>query len=189
MQKPCPLGRVGGWELCGSWEKGLRGLVWLGPVSTGACLAQPHPGPLVEVPPTFLAASVSVWPSLDEMLQLVWLIGPALYILAYVLVGFPGDSVVKNLPAMWETWVRSLSWEDPLEKGMATYSSIFAWRIPWTEKPGGLQSMGLQRVRHDWVANTFTLRELDPTCRNEDPVQPNKINIKFNIKEEGVAIT
>ena len=56
---------------------------------------------------------------------------------------------VKNLPAMWETWVRSLGWEDPLEEGMATPSSILAWRIPRTEEPGGLQSMGLQRVEHD----------------------------------------
>ena len=57
--------------------------------------------------------------------------------------------MVKNLPAVWETWVRSLGWEDPLEKSMATLSSILAWRIPWTEEPGGLQSMGLQRVGHD----------------------------------------
>ena len=55
--------------------------------------------------------------------------------------------MVKNLPAMWETWVRSLDREDPLEKGMATHSSTLAWRIPWTEKPGGLQSMGSQRIR------------------------------------------
>ena len=47
--------------------------------------------------------------------------------------------MVKNQPTMWETWVQSLRWEDPLEKGMATYSSILAWRIPWTEDPGGLQ--------------------------------------------------
>ena len=56
---------------------------------------------------------------------------------------------VKNLPAMWETWVRSLGWEDSLEEGMATHSSILAWRIPWTEKPGGLQSMESQRVGQD----------------------------------------
>ena len=56
---------------------------------------------------------------------------------------------VKNLPAMRQTWIRSLGWEDPLEKGMATHSSILAWSIPWTEEPGGLQSMGLQRVRHN----------------------------------------
>ena len=54
--------------------------------------------------------------------------------------------IVKNPPAMQETWVQSLGWEDPLEKGMATYSSILAWRIPWTEELGRLQSMGLQRV-------------------------------------------
>ena len=57
--------------------------------------------------------------------------------------------VVKNLPAMQETWVRSLGWEDPLEKGMATHSSVLSWRISWTEEPGGLQSMESQRVRHD----------------------------------------
>ena len=56
---------------------------------------------------------------------------------------------VKNLPAMQETQVQSLGWEDPLEKEMATHSSILAWKIPWTEEPGGLQSMGLQRVQHD----------------------------------------
>ena len=57
--------------------------------------------------------------------------------------------VVKNLPATQETWVRSLGWEDPLEEGMATHSSILAWRIPCTEEPGGPQSMGSQRVQHD----------------------------------------
>ena len=57
--------------------------------------------------------------------------------------------MVKNLPAMQETLVQSLSREDPLEKGMATHSSILAWRISWTEEPGRLQSMGLQKVRHD----------------------------------------
>ena len=56
---------------------------------------------------------------------------------------------LKRLPAMLETWVRSLGWEDPLEKEMATHSSILAWRIPWAEEPGGLKSMGLQRIRHD----------------------------------------
>ena len=57
--------------------------------------------------------------------------------------------MVKNLPAVQETCIQSLGWEDPLEKGMATHSSILAWRIPWTEDPGGLQSMGLQKVSHD----------------------------------------
>ena len=57
--------------------------------------------------------------------------------------------MVKYLPAVWETWVPSLSQEDPLGKGMATHSSILTWEIPWTEEPGGLQSMGSQRVGHD----------------------------------------
>ena len=57
--------------------------------------------------------------------------------------------MVKRLPAMWETQVQSLSWEDPLEKEMATHSNILAWKIPWTEEPGRPQSMGWQRVRHD----------------------------------------
>ena len=56
---------------------------------------------------------------------------------------------LKRLPAMQETWVRSLGWEDPLEEEMATHSSILAWRIPWTEEPGGLQSTGSQRVGHN----------------------------------------
>ena len=56
---------------------------------------------------------------------------------------------VQRLPAMWETWVRSQGREDPLEKEMATHSSILAWRIPWTEEPGRLQSMGLQKIEHD----------------------------------------
>ena len=62
--------------------------------------------------------------------------------------------MVRYLPAMRETWVWSLDWEDPLEKGMTTYSSILAWRIPWTEEPGELQPMGLQRVGQDWATNT-----------------------------------
>ena len=59
--------------------------------------------------------------------------------------------VVKNPPAMRETWVQSLGWQDPLEEGMATHSSVLAWRIPRPEEPGGLQSMGSQRVGHDWA--------------------------------------
>ena len=57
--------------------------------------------------------------------------------------------MVKNLPAMHETWVQPLGREDPLEKGMVTHSSLLAWRMPWTEEPGGLQFTGVQRVRHD----------------------------------------
>ena len=59
---------------------------------------------------------------------------------------------------MQETQVQSLVWEDLLEKGMAIHTSILAWRIPWTEEPGGLQSLGLQRVGHDWATNIFTFK-------------------------------
>ena len=64
-------------------------------------------------------------------------------------IGFPDGSVVKNLPVMQVTQVWPLSQEDPLEKAMANHSTILVWRTPWTEEPGGLQSMGSQRVRHD----------------------------------------
>ena len=65
---------------------------------------------------------------------------------------------VKRLPAMRETWVPSLGQEDPLEKEMATHSSILAWKIPWTEEPGGLQPVGSQRVRHDLVTKQQTVK-------------------------------
>ena len=71
--------------------------------------------------------------------------------------------LIKNSPAMWEIWLRSLGWEDPLEKEMATHSSMLAWRIPWTEEPGGLQSTGSQRVRHGWATNTFSFTSLKTT--------------------------
>ena len=61
--------------------------------------------------------------------------------------------MVKHLPAMWETWVRSLGWEDPLEKEMATHSSPLAWKIPWMQEPGRLQFMWSQRVGHNWVTS------------------------------------
>ena len=67
-------------------------------------------------------------------------------------MGFPGGSVVKNLPVMQETqeaWIRSLGWDDPLEKEVTTHSSILAWKILWPEEPGRLQSMRSQRVRYD----------------------------------------
>ena len=73
-------------------------------------------------------------------------------------LGFPVAQAIKNLPAMQKTQVQSLGREDPLEKGMATHSSILAWRIPWTEEPGGLQSLGSKRVGHNWATDTFTLK-------------------------------
>ena len=78
-------------------------------------------------------------------LVLGWLLGLSASLVA---------QMVKRLPTMQETRVRSLGWEDPLEKEMATHSSIHAWKIPWTEEPGGLQSIGSQRVRHDCATSS-----------------------------------
>ena len=81
-----------------------------------------------------------------------------LFFFSYLsLSSFPCSSVGKESACSAGDRVRSLGWEDPLEKEMATHSSILAWKISWTEEPGGLKSMGLQRVRHDWATNTYLL--------------------------------
>ena len=77
---------------------------------------------------------------------------------------------VKHLSTMWETRVRALGWEDPLEKEMAIHFSTIAWEIPWTEEPGRLQSMGLQRVRHDWVTS-LSLSGRYYKCQNNHQIQ------------------
>ena len=78
---------------------------------------------------------------------------------------------VKCLSTMWETQVRALGWEDPLEKETAIHSSTIAWKIPWTEEPGRLQSMGPQRVRHDWATSLSLSTFLKwQNYRNEEPV-------------------
>ena len=76
--------------------------------------------------------------------------------LSYLVASLVAQTV-KHLPAMQETRIRSLVWEDPLEKEMATHSSTLAWKIPWTEEPCRLQSMGSQRVRHDWATSLASL--------------------------------
>ena len=81
--------------------------------------------------------------------------------------------LVKNPPATWETWVPSLGWEDLPEKGMATHSSILAWRMPWTEGPGGLQPVESQRVGHNRVANTLQIHQnkwVKDTCMKMFPI-------------------
>ena len=78
---------------------------------------------------------------------------------------------------MQETHVQSLGWEEPLEKGMATHSNILAWRIPWTEEPGGLQSMQLQRVKHNWVTNMLTLVTLFNLIPTLKTLVPNMITL------------
>ena len=91
--------------------------------------------------------------------------------------------MLKNPPAMQETWVWSLGLEDPLEKGLATHSSALAWRIPWTEEPGRLQSMVSQRVRHDWVtkcghAHThIQLLTVTPVLLSPQPLASNNLLI------------
>ena len=87
--------------------------------------------------------------------SLCYTVGPCWLPCAIPLLASLVAQMVKNLPAVWETWVQSLGWEDLLEKGMETHSSILAWRIPWTEEPGRLLSMGLQRVGHDWANNMY----------------------------------
>ena len=74
------------------------------------------------------------------------------YLLSHVQTSLVAQTV-KHLPAVWEPWVRSQGWENPLEKEMATHSSTLAWKIPWTEESGGLQSQGSQKVRHDWATS------------------------------------
>ena len=75
-------------------------------------------------------------------------------------IASPVAQMVRNLPAVQETCIRSLNWEDPLEKEMATHSTILAWEILWTEEPGGLQSKDSQRAGHDWATNTVSLTAL-----------------------------
>ena len=83
------------------------------------------------------------------------------------LLGFPGGSDGEESTCnLWETWVQSLGLEDPLEEGMETHSSILAWRISWTEEPGGLQSMGSHRVGHDWSNLACMYRHEETSWRN-----------------------
>ena len=94
---------------------------------------------------------------------------------------------LKRLPAMQETWVQSLGQEDPLEKGMATHSGILAWRIPLTEEPGGLQSMGLQRVLDDRATNTLNrmrLKKLKKSTRMKNLSSLYQAVTELNLKED-----
>ena len=83
--------------------------------------------------------------------------------------------MVKNLQCR-RHWVRSLDWEDPLEKGMATHPTILAWKITWTEEPGRLQSMGSERVRHNYVTNTYTRAYSETAPWREKHLRPQEVN-------------
>ena len=98
---------------------------------------------------------VKIW-ELESLYILIYLLGK-LFDCYYCLLTSLVVQKVKRLPKMQETRVWSLVWEDPLEKKMATHSSILAWKIPWTEEPGWLLSRGSQRVGHNWVTSLFTV--------------------------------
>ena len=106
---------------------------------------------------TLRCACVNEWHALskasEELCSAVWWWPHVAYRTSLV------AQKVKRPPEMWKTWIWSLGWEDLLEKEMATHSSTLAWKIPWTEEPGRLQSMGSQRVRHNWVTSLFTLMD------------------------------
>ena len=102
-----------------------------------------------------------------EVHRFIWVWIPIYHLLAvissyrpYKIRAYLVAQMVKNLPAMQETQVWSLGWEEPLEKGRATHFSTLTWKIPWTEEPGGLQSMGLQRVGHHWTTTTTIIHIL-----------------------------
>ena len=107
---------------------------------------------------------------LNKHRKSIWWNGHPFYIYTIeyysAIKGFPVAQMENNLPAMRKTRVLSLGWEDPLEKEMATHSNILARRILWTEKPGGLQSTGSQRVRHDWATDTHTAVKKKKKRRN-----------------------
>ena len=98
-----------------------------------------------------------------HVMHISWL----LYFLFYIGIqlAFLVAQMVRNLPEMQVTWILSLDREDPLGKEMATCSSILAWRIPWAEEPGGLQSTGSQRVGHSWATNIFTFNSFKWTAK------------------------
>jgi len=106
------------------------------------------------------SAAIYWAPTMYQKMSVFWII--ELFLLK---LEFPGSWQLKNLPAVQKTRVQSQGQEGPLEKGMATHSSILVWGIPWTEEPGGLQSIGLQRVRHNWVTNTTFLLKLQQQTR------------------------
>ena len=101
--------------------------------------------------------------------------------------------MVKTLSAMQETWVWSLGQKDPLEKGMATHSSMFVWRIPWAEDPGRLQSMGFQRVRHNWATNTHTHTHThtkpNPLCTQSKGLRTRRANgVSSRPRQENINV-
>ena len=106
------------------------------------------------------------------------------HVLFPTMMAFLVAQMVKNLPAMRETWDQSWGRKDPLEKRMATHSSILTWEIPWTEEPCGLQSMGSQKIGHDWATNTFSFSN---GCRKKKEkhqcLKFQKLCVKWNLSQ------
>ena len=128
----------------GSQHLGGRGLEPLGRAEPGVGRSFSRPCPMALL---WTGPRPEGWSSSQK--QLSTLVGSLVGPRAWGGTCEPVAQTVKNLPAVGETWVRSLGWEDPLEKGMATHSSILPWRTPWAEEPGGPQSVESQRVGHD----------------------------------------
>ena len=151
---------------CGFLLEPLYFLYWQGCASCLRCVFPNcgHAGPL----PLGVR-----WPSSRATISLKVFLSPSKGNLGSLVA-----QMVKNQPAMQETWVRFLGWEDHLKKGMATHASILAWKIPWPEEPVGLQSMGSQRVGHDWVTNTFTFTT-QHIFEVRDPNIPSKFFLVF----------
>ena len=114
------------------------------------CIVMLSRGPFLKFLATFLVSTSILLKSVHIQISLDWLI---LTETIKLFRDFPSGSALKNPLAQQEIWRHglALSWEDPLEEKMATHSSNLAWQIPWTEEPGGLQSMGLEKSGHDWV--------------------------------------
>ena len=146
LRHPPPPGhhRAPSWAPHVIWQLPSSHLVYMWQcMSVSAILPICPPLPIPPCPMSILYSCISI-PALQISSSLPFFLD-ATYMASLV------AQLVKNPPAVWETWVRSLSWEDPLEKGKATHSSILAWRIPWT-----VESVGLQRVGHNWATFTFT---------------------------------
>ena len=105
---------------------------------------------------TFLPSPLTAW-----HVFIVWYVFPSI---VNILICMILSALILLTPTVWSprTGVQSLGWEEPLEKGTASYSSILVWRIPWMEEPGGLQSVGLQRVKQDWATHTSTVFTFSP---------------------------